>query len=83
MPYTDVYSLRIEGDHLLATTSRGLFKRPLKEFPGVGIKAAKGRRGPSLDPIRAKLIRGKVVWPVPGNAKLGPVQVDSQGKRSP
>lgn len=87
MPHTDVLSLRIQGDYLLATTLRGLYKRPLKEFSGVGIKAANeaanGRRGPRVDPIRAKLVRGKVVWRVPGNAKLGPIQVDSQGKKLP
>ena len=87
LPHTDVLSLRIQGDYLLATTLRGLYKRPLKEFPGVGIKAANeaanGRRGPRADPIRAKLVQGKVVWRVPGNAKLGPFQVDSQGKTLP
>jgi hypothetical protein len=75
--------LRIEGGNPLVSNFTGLYTRPLKEFPGLGIKAANGRSGPRVDPIRAKLVKGKVVWLVPGNAELGPLQVDSQGKMLP
>jgi photosystem II stability/assembly factor-like uncharacterized protein len=83
LPYTEMFFLRVEGDSLLASTLRGLYKRPLKDFSGLGIKAASGRPGLRGDPVRGKSGRGKVIWLIPGNGNQEPLKVDSQGKRLP